>query len=230
MIAEMISIKNLVILCSVIQLLTCALVEACEGQHKVDFLMLSMTWLPGACKLGKVNCKPGVQSNVFSIHGLWPQKYNGKVENCCTTEVYQDQKIAPLKRSLRANWRSITPGPEDGSWRYQFNKHGSCAIGKVAGIKDVKDFFTLGIDEFTRLDLQRTLQDGGYKIKTNNPYNGSDILRYLQSTYGFKFQMVCHPLGHSRLVFEIRACYDTNMNQIDCKYTAKPCLGPISFQ
>lgn len=213
-------------LISVIQLVICLAfpAEACDKNEKVDYIRLAMTWQPGACKSGVVRCESW--SNKFSIHGLWPQKNYGRLENCCTKEVYYEKRVEAIRGSLKAHWPTLTPGREDAAWQYQFNKHGSCAIGKVAGVKNPQDYFKLAINEFKIFDLLKVLQDGEFKVLTNTKYYGSDILDYLREVFGYRFQLVCN----SKYVVEIRACFDTNMNQIDCYNTSSVCKDLLTFQ
>lgn len=228
------SSRNLTVLALATVLVVCCLASlaagACSGdKHKVDSLILAMTWQPGACKSGKVKCTKGFE-NVFSIHGFWPQKKDGNLEYCCTNDFYLEKKISTLKRSLRANWPSLFGGREDAAWEYQYNKHGSCAIGKVAGAKDIKEYFSRAVHEFSRFELGRVLQEGGYKIKTSAQYYGSDIIRYLRDEFNHDFQLVCESKGQNKIVTEIRACFDANLRQIDCAYTKRICKGPVTFQ
>lgn len=224
--------KKSALICIVVILLGACLsllAEACTDEQQVDYLLLSMTWQPGSCKSGKVKCKS--YSNVFSIHGLWPQNKNQNLQFCCTKEFYSERKIQSIKGSLRDSWPALRDGREDSSWEYQFNKHGSCAIGKVAGATTLVDYFSKAIGEFKKFNLAKVLQEeGGFKIRTSSVYYGSDILAYLKEHFGHQFQLTCEPMGQSKAVTEIRACYDSRFKQIDCGYTRKICKGPVTFQ
>lgn len=204
---------------------------ACTANQEVDYLILAMTWQPGSCKSNKIRCKTNAPINdIFSIHGLWPQLNVGKLENCCTKHLFFSRKLDEIKRSLRALWPTITDGPVESFWQYEYDKHGTCAVGKVTGADDVKEYFLRTMAKFRELNLEQTLQAGGFKIKTSNTYRGSKILEYLDEKFGSKFQLTCKPYRTSKILVDIRACYDTKLRLIDCKNSNHACMGPITFQ
>lgn len=77
----------------------------------------------------------------WSIHGLWPQKYNGKIL-FCKNETFSIDKLNPIRKDLDLFWYSRFE-KNDAFWKHEYLKHGTCNFN--------------GFDEFnyfkTTLDL-----------------------------------------------------------------------------
>lgn len=202
--------------------------RGCTNDYKVDHLRLRMSWGPGYCSSGKAFCRAGVKPE-FTIHGLWPQqKDKENPEKCCTEERFEIKALTPIKAKLRQYWPSISGSDDEGFWSYQWDKHGSCAT-KITSLNKVYDYFNFAVSSMKGSDLT-TVTTKRFKPSNDKLYYGHAIIMALAQVYGAKISIECSPLKNKpqwHVVTEVSACFNTNLEFIDCPYTKRRCLEQV---
>src|SRR5689334_8775518 len=85
-----------------------------------DYFTLALSWSPGFCAVSggprdAEQCERGGLG--FVVHGLWPQRARGLIENC-------EAGLRPPARADVAAVRDLFP--TEGLARYEWRKHGGC--------------------------------------------------------------------------------------------------------
>jgi ribonuclease I len=191
-----------------------------------DCFILALQWGNGICETS--TCREGVldsiDSNIFTIHGLWPSLSSGKIMEECNSEndVYvKINKQKQLFQKMYKYWPSFT-SKEGTFWGHEYNKHGYCYDDS-----DYEHFFETVInfyeqDELVYLmsDLYPDHEDGD--IKTNY----KEFKENMENVYpGAKFQIKCKKSGNDYYLTEIYFYYDTQFYHLQdvnlknsCKY------------
>lgn len=200
----------------------------CTRNYNVDYIKLMMSWGPGLCSSGKLNCRSTVKPE-FTVHGLWPQQKNKESPvNCCTNQAFNMKSLRPIKDELKRYWPSLNGLDEGGFWPYQWDKHGSCAT-KITGLDKVYDYFNFAINSMKESDFTNIITKQ-FKPSNNRLYYGDAIIMALTQVYGAKLSIECAKLKNKPQIYavtEISACFDTKLKLIDCPYTKRRCLGQV---
>lgn len=200
----------------------------CTDDYKVDHLRLRMSWGPGYCSSGKATCRSGVKPE-FTIHGLWPQQSDKEnPEKCCTKEKFEINSLGPIKAKLRQYWPSIAGLNDEAFWSYQWDKHGTCATS-ITSLNKVYDYFNFAASSLKESDLTAVISKR-FKPSNDKLYYGHAIIMALAQVYGAKISIECAPLKSKpqwHVITEVSACFDTNLDFIDCPYTKRRCLDQV---
>jgi ribonuclease T2 len=86
-----------------------------------DYYVLSLSWSPTFCaseggRRGGQQCAPGRRLG-FVVHGLWPQRERGRIEDCGAFE------RPPSRMALE---EAAGVFPSEGLARHEWRKHGTC--------------------------------------------------------------------------------------------------------
>ncbi|XP_062596383.1 ribonuclease Oy-like [Saccostrea cucullata] len=189
-----------------------------------DHFVLAFRWPVTFCEN---NACAKLPPDFWTIHGLWPSKFNGNRVAYCSNITFNENNI-PQKTLEPMN--KIYPNLYDTQsnvnfWSQQWRKHGTCA--NVTGTRNVSEYFTKVINLASMYNIDQILTDynitkgntfkikvieDGIKFKTNH-------LPSIQTTAG---QKPCW-------LFEIRLCFNTTFNQIDCRKKKSPCTRGVLY-
>lgn len=62
----------------------------------------------------------------FTIHGLWPENYDGSWPQFCAQQPFSQERVEDLLPVLRREWPSLF-SKDSSFWRHEWLKHGTCA-------------------------------------------------------------------------------------------------------
>lgn len=202
--------------------------KGCTVDYNIDHVKLVMSWGPGYCSSGRINCKSNIKPE-FSLHGLWPQgKDKESPIRCCTRERFDIRALLPINEKLRRYWPSLSRLNEEGFWPYQWDKHGSCA-SKIQGLNTVYDYFNFAADTMKNSEINSVMPNH-FKPSNEKPYYGQAIVSALARVYGFKVSIDCSAAKNKpwlNVVTAISACFNTKLKPIDCPYTKRSCLNEV---
>lgn len=96
-----------------------------QSDASFDYYILALSWSPGFCALNThkrdtEQCQTtGIQQGDkgFTVHGLWPQRHNGRLNNCDTSRPVSRQALQDAKGLF----------PDEGLARHEWKKHGTCS-------------------------------------------------------------------------------------------------------
>lgn len=190
---------------------------------RVDYLTLSMRWEPADSK-SKLS-----RNAEFLINGLWANSSGLLLENCKTNEIFQIEKLKPLKSILERYWPSNDQNnlPNVVYWARQWHKYGSCTT-QLDGFGHVVSYFMNTWLLFDRFNLFKQIPSFLNRIKPSNsiPISKCDLINAISPLNIRKrsgvhqdcslqrsVQLVCEkdPSLQSPYLKEIRYCLDTDV-------------------
>lgn len=202
---------------------------SCTNEYLVEYMVLSMSWPPGVCSSGRIDCKKGGRKN-FVIKGLNPMFKESK-GRCCAKETFDPEELQPLESELKANWPALDDKEEREVWTKEWEQSGKCA-SKIKGLESAFKYFKFALRNFNKLALKSALKTKGFYPTNQQTYHGQNLVTAIYQRYGVRADLECGSmkLNPKRLVLtEINFCYDTDLKQIDCPYSSNKCLGDVSI-
>lgn len=204
--------------------------EGCTKNPKVKYTKLTLQWSPGVCQTGALNCKRGYKA-AFAIHGLWPtQSESVSPSECCNDQTFNAKKLAPLRQKLDVHWPSLNHMENEGFWRHEWNKHGTCAT-QVEKIDSLYQYFDFAVKLAIKLSPEKVLAANKIIPNSRATYQGSKIVNALSTAYGSKIRLNCAQSKNSKfmVVTELSVCLDNDLKLMDCPYQSNKCLGSILY-
>ncbi|ELP92523.1 ribonuclease T2 family protein, partial [Entamoeba invadens IP1] len=150
-----------------------------------------MYWPGEACD-GKECSLPLGTTNIeenFFLHGLWPQLNANQNLFCCfyhnTIENIEEQmmKDDELKIDILNNFMSIEKCRFAG---YQFEKHGTCALGEYNGENGALNYFKVSIELYKRFNIWTIFKESDLRVKTNKLIDINELKKVVEGVYGAK--------------------------------------------
>ena len=150
-------------------------------------------------------------NDYFTIHGIWPEYYNGSWPQYCNrTEKFDVEKLEPIKKYLEKYWTNFK-NPES-FWKHEFEKHYTCAETDELLDSEIK-YFTTGLYLKSELDIYEILKNSSITPSNNRTYSASKIKDTIESTIGREIVITCNK---HNILDEIRVCLDRNLELIHC--------------
>ncbi|ODV92128.1 hypothetical protein CANCADRAFT_30381 [Tortispora caseinolytica NRRL Y-17796] len=138
--------------------------------------------------------------DLFTAHGLWPDKCDGSFEEFCD----KSREVPSIKQELLSAGRSdlvdkmteiwkSNNGLDDRFWTHEWNKHGTCIStlnsecypASTQPLTDaIIDYFTKAIALFESLDTFQILADSGIVPSTTATYTFDEIINAIQAKTG----------------------------------------------
>ncbi|GKT29848.1 Ribonuclease T2-like protein [Aduncisulcus paluster] len=168
-------------------------------------------------------------TNSFTIHGNWPENSDRSYPENCGGTSWDENLIMDLYNDLIVNWPDYNSSEgKDGCnssfidakkthhvdylWEHEFNKHGTCAIaGDPDVFGDEHDYMSETLYLLQVLNLEGMMNQAGYTAGDSDLVY-DDVMDQLANLYGSKVSLKCQ----SNELFGINACFDLNLNMIDC--------------
>ena len=177
-----------------------------------DSFILALQWGNGICEIN--TCRSGIldsiDSNILTIHGLWPSLSTGEtMEDCNTGEnVYvKINKQKQLFQKMYKYWPSFT-AKEGTFWGHEYNKHGYCYDNN-----DYENFFEKVINFYEEDELVYLMEDlYPEHEKGDLKTNFKEFKENMEKVYpGANFQIKCKKSGNDYYFTEIYFYYDINL-------------------
>eukprot|EP01084_Bolivina_argentea_P128894 227751_1 len=92
-----------------------------------EYITFAIQWKPQFCyKNTAPNCHIESIPNI-TIHGIWPNSYNGSHHWYCSGPELQQKDIETIQQDLEIYWPTLSNSNTNfGFWGYQWQKHGRC--------------------------------------------------------------------------------------------------------
>ncbi|KAI3404753.1 RNY1 [Candida oxycetoniae] len=149
-------------------------------------------------------------SDLFTLHGLWPDNCDGTYEQFCDTSIeinndgstvksilvdqFNDEK---LYNNLNAVWKDIN-GKDHSLWAHEWNKHGTCintikpsCYSNYQTNQDVYDYYSILYNLFETLPTYKWLVDAGITPSNSKTYTKAQIQNALSSNFGQNVYFKC---------------------------------------
>eukprot|EP01117_Protostelium_nocturnum_P001760 TRINITY_DN1217_c0_g1_i1.p1 TRINITY_DN1217_c0_g1~~TRINITY_DN1217_c0_g1_i1.p1 ORF type:complete len:229 (+),score=64.99 TRINITY_DN1217_c0_g1_i1:29-715(+) len=194
-----------------------------SGNVTWDYLMYVARW-PGTVARGQ--SLPAFV-NSFTLHGMWPQRYDGSWPSFCTKEPMDRKSLAPIYKQLYADWYDYQ-GNGYSFWEHEWSKHGTCAISDPIIGNELK-FFTTALKLHDQVDVPKVLSAQGIVPSNSKSYEFSKINSAVKSAYGVDAVFGCTSSNLNTMVF----CFDKNLKLQQCPSNLKPnggaCRSTVKF-
>ncbi|XP_019882311.2 ribonuclease Oy [Camponotus floridanus] len=208
--------------------LLCSLVYLTHGRkskkpksNNFDVVIFTQQWPLTACFIWEESSKHHTcllpKRDEWTIHGIWPTKYNTKGPEYCNTSLrFNASVLVPLESQLKENWMDIHNGSNPYSfWKHEWEKHGTCAI-KIKALGNEYKYFEKGLTFLNSYNMIDILPKAN--IFPGQKYMVENMLIGIQQVLNKRCQIICvqnKKTGES-YVSEIRLCFDKALKLIDC--------------
>lgn len=174
---------------------------------------LVQTWPRALCEYTPTRCS-GTNISRWTIHGFWPyDQYGTSLHNCRAGTPFNPSLVSSFRAQLVYAWPNFGNGPADSTWRYQWNKHGRCSVGRLTQTR----YFRKALDLYNSLDVGGTLAFN--RINPDGLYYNVGLIRgVLAAKFGAQPTVHCVPNAAKTetLLYEIYVCIDTSFNIVNC--------------
>ncbi|GAB1863237.1 Ribonuclease Oy [Camponotus japonicus] len=186
-----------------------------------DVVIFTQQWPLTTCFIWEESSKHHTcllpKRDEWTIHGIWPTKYNTKGPECCNTSLlFNASVLAPLESQLKEKWMDIHNGSNPYLfWEHEWEKHGTCAI-KIEALGNEYKYFKKGLtflDTYNMIDILPKAN-----IFPGQKYMVEDMLIGIQQVLNKRCQIICvqNEETGELYVSEIRICFDKTLQLIDC--------------
>jgi ribonuclease T2 len=169
-----------------------------------DFYVLSMSFQPEFCFQHKRDSFPGCENpqdfwrTSLTLHGLWPEDYDGSWPSTCTDEEFNPKTVHDLGPDrfdhLWPNVKSSEPSKVHYSfWEHEWTKHGTCT-----GLSQ-DEYFDTALKHF--LPTPSFVRDN-YGLEVSS----SDLLKAYREDQSYNDGDIILVCSGGRYLSEVRIC------------------------
>nr|BAE06157.1 RNase Bm2 [Bryopsis maxima]BAE06158.1 RNase Bm2 [Bryopsis maxima] len=186
-----------------------------------DFFYLTRQWAGGVCKHShkqldteenRRTCTRYPDDDIFTIHGLWPNREDGTWPSYCDDSAKFDGDLGKdLLEELSSEWPSYY-GSNYGFWKHEWEKHGTCAGPLIA---DERDYFDKTLELKEKYDLMDALTAAGITPSTEEIYSRQGFEDAIKAATGAKPVLLCSGKNPATLT-EIWMCFSKDLKPINC--------------
>lgn len=187
----------------VLALVACSF-TSCHAEF--DYFLFARQWPATFCNIRECQRRPENVSE-FTIHGLWPQNYEGPYPHDCNPEYQFDQsQIQDLLSEMEDDWPSLILSD---FWEHEWEKHGTCSLDVFP---TEHDYFAATLKLHKAYDLEDALAADGIVPSDEVKYQLTDIKNAFQEHLGNVPFLKC-TRGELN---EVRMCVTKELEPFDC--------------
>ena len=168
-----------------------------------DYNLLRINWKPSQCIIRK--CVNGYESTDFSIHGLWPNYFNGDYPSFCSKVPFSIS--LETEQLLISYWNSYFKSPEN-FWKHEWEKHGTCLHPTITP----DSYFGTGVALLVKAGLLTSLGANNITADFEKQYSTQQFAMSFDKTVG----SICFKKGNFYYLGSIALCYNLELEWIDC--------------
>eukprot|EP00126_Sphaerothecum_destruens_P015878 Sdes_comp9945_c0_seq1m1498 len=174
-----------------------------------SFLMFVQTW-PATFCISQKTCRFPLPTHLWTIHGLWPENEHGKYPVFCNRSVkFNSSQIENLLPALRIYWPDLKAASAEGDsfWKYEYEKHGSCALG-FPFLATEKKFFTAALQMVQQYKMVDVLTAAEISPSPDAKYSLLDISASIYSAFHSIPTIWCTFKDSKQYLLQIGICFD----------------------
>jgi ribonuclease I len=197
-----------------------------DPSHEYDFYLFVITWSDSYCRWQKkpARCYRQLhalnEKRIFRIHGLWPNRSDGKyLGDCNTGQQFKipDSAAEPYV-TMKQIWPSLNYNSRRNFWSHEYNKHGYCYT-KRNDIATYHPFFEKTIEMYNQFSI-KTLMNRAFDTTPGKQYS----LKYNEIRSNFKkaiggdyFELKCSYNKYTKehLLDEVRLFLDMDFKPLE---------------
>ncbi|WCJ27003.1 Ribonuclease DdI [Euphorbia peplus] len=186
-----------------------------------DQVLYVAQWAPSYCSVSNdVKCKIPINTNSFSIHGIWPSNTNGVRVPACPGERFMIEKVKSIANDLDLYWPNLRETDSNiGFWRHEWDQHGTCTGWTI------EKYFGFGVARAKELNVLAALKKNGIVV------GGEYDLALIKSSFpGANVQATCnrHKTTGKVQLQELMFCLNRAGGFVSCSVKNNPSLSCIS--
>lgn len=175
-----------------------------------DYYTLAVTLTPAFCDLNpkrfnSVQCR---ERSPVSVHGLWPERAQGKAPEYCVGE--------PFTITHNTENRLRRMMPDAGLRRYQWEKHGRCS-----GLS-AEHYFSVLAREFDELKWPAQFKSSGRDVVVERHVIVSELQRLNPGLPSGGVVLRCAGKERPPLLTEVRICLSAKGDPVACAANYRP--------
>ncbi|XP_071834142.1 ribonuclease T2-like isoform X2 [Apostichopus japonicus] len=190
-----------------------------------DFLILAVQWPQSFCyellDLKYTNaCKVPAEATKWTLHGLWPTKYNGDdVFNCNTTYPFNETEIQDLMTDLQAHWPDVLDPDGTKLWAHEWNKHGTCA-GILPELDGEHNYFSKTMQILESFKFDSIFKANHVEPSATKIYKADNFTEAISKSLGFEPVLQCYTTinetEQTTFIEEVEICLNKTFQVIQC--------------
>lgn len=173
-------------------------------------LILTHHWPSTFCSME--HCHPNI--SYWTLHGLWPDKGM----DCNNSWHFNKSLIEDILPDMLKSWPDLLHPTSTSFWKYEWNKHGTCAA-RVQSLDSQYKYFSKGLELYHKLDLDGVLTKFNI-VPSEKYYTFDDIEGTILKFYQVKPKIQCVPAGKSRpaqVLGQIEICFNLEFQLENCE-------------
>lgn len=168
---------------------------------------MNKDWQNSKCSL----CKQ--QLNIWTLHGLWPNNYNGTYPSHCENEIQLGTHSLnqALIDQLNSKWPTYkVVNSNQYFWNYEWQKHGTCAT-EVNETSTLEKYFSKSLELLDKYNIGTILRKAN--IQEGDQYEYSTIVNAIKNDLKVNGQIGCvkNPVSIHDLLNKYFACVLKNL-------------------
>lgn len=169
-----------------------------------DYTLFVQVWPPSWIE-NQIN----FTNDYFTIHGLWPQYWNGSwPEFCNKSEHFNSSKVQPIYNNLTEYWTNFKDPRQ--FWEHEFTRHLKCYEDIYS---DPYNLFWYGLYNRTNLNIYNSLLKNDIIPSNNVNYSTNLINNVINKNFNTKVIVTC---TSKNILEEIRFCMTKYFQLFDC--------------
>ncbi|CAL8073896.1 unnamed protein product [Calicophoron daubneyi] len=178
-----------------------------------EYLTFTQTWPMSFCNF--THCKKIPHPMDFTIHGLWPNPYI-EASKCNPAPEFDAKSLEPIKSELSKYWPNFASPGSPSFWKYEYDKHGKCALEDSLLSTELK-YFNTSLVLRRKLDLKNKLATKGITPSNTTIYERDDFLGALKEALKVSVKITClKAKKQMAFIDEVRVCFNPALEMIDC--------------
>lgn len=178
--------------------------------HMWEKLILTHHWPSTFCSME--HCHPNI--SYWTLHGLWPD--SGTF--CNSSWHFNSSQIEDLLPDMQKNWPNLLHPSSVQFWKYEWQKHGTCAA-RAASLNSQHKYFSKALELYHKVDLTSILKK--FNITPSEEYYSfSQIEGAIENFYGVTPKIQCaHPSKNAEFqaLGQIEICFDSDFTLLNCE-------------
>ncbi|CAL8363354.1 unnamed protein product [Gadus morhua 'NCC'] len=171
-------------------------------------IILTHHWPTTFCKME--HCHP--KFNYWTLHGLWPDKGLA----CNSSWAFNSSLIQDIMEDMKKSWPDLLHPSSTGFWKYEWQKHGTCAA-VAPDLDSQHKYFSKALELYHKIDLSSVLKK--FNITPSEEfYKFPAIESAIENFYGAKPKIQCdhHTGNDAQSLGQIEICFDSDFTLLDC--------------
>ncbi|ARF09950.1 T2 family ribonuclease [Indivirus ILV1] len=173
-----------------------------------DYILFVQVWPGSWINNGPLLYK--FNNSYFTIHGLWPQYYNGSWPQFCNHDKFNYLAIKNISQYLEMYWTNFKNAKD--LWVHEYKKHATCAENDPL-LSTEYQYFLTGLILRNKYNIFSVLKNNSIVPSNIIKYSTKGLVKVLSKGFNNTIVMLCN---ENNILNEIRFCLDKNLEQFDC--------------